>query len=72
MSSSELVSLSARESVARLKSREISPLELIDAAEERIAAVDPAVNALPTLCLDRCPMRPGRAGWVDCRLSSRT
>lgn len=72
MSSSELVSLSARESVARLKSREISPLELIDAAEERIAAVDPAVNALPTLCLDmardaakamKVPDAPG-PGWL--------
>ncbi len=72
MSSSELVSLSAREAVARLKSREISPLELIDAAEERIAAVDPAVNALPTLCLDmardaakamKVPDAPG-PGWL--------
>lgn len=72
MSSSELVSLSAREAVARLKSREISPLELIDAAEARIAAVDPAVNALPTLCLDmardaakamKVPDAPG-PGWL--------
>ena len=52
MSSSELIALSAREAVAYLKKREITPLELIDAAEERIAAVDPTVNALPTLCLD--------------------
>jgi len=52
MSSSELIALSAREAVSRLKTGEITPLDLIDAAEERIAAVDPAVNALPTLCLD--------------------
>lgn len=39
--------------MARLKAREITPLDLIDAAERRIAAVEPAVNALPTLCLDR-------------------
>ncbi len=72
MSSSELVSLSAREAVSRLKSGEITPLELIDAAEERIAAVDPAVNALPTLCLDMArdaakslpkPDNPG-PGWL--------
>jgi amidase len=52
MSSSELIALSAREAVAHLKKRDITPLELIDAAEERILAVDPTVNALPTLCLD--------------------
>ncbi|MFC7540491.1 hypothetical protein ACFQU2_14830 [Siccirubricoccus deserti] len=49
----DLIRLTATEAVARLKRREISPLDLIDAAERRIAAVEPAVNALPTLCLDR-------------------
>ena len=49
----ELIRLTATEAVARLRRREISPLELIDAAAARIAAVEPAVNALPTLCLDR-------------------
>lgn len=72
MSSSELISMSAREALSRLKTREISPLELIDAAEERIAAVDPAVNALPTLCMDMArdaaktittPDEPG-PGWL--------
>jgi amidase len=48
-----LVRLTATEAVAKLRSREISPLELIDAAAARIAEVEPAVNALPTLCLDR-------------------
>jgi amidase len=48
-----LISLTASEAVARLKRRDISPLELIDAAAARIAAVEPSVNALPTLCLDR-------------------
>ena len=48
-----MIRLSANEAVARLKRGEISPLELIDAAEARIAAVEPAVNALPTLCLER-------------------
>lgn len=51
--SDDLIRLTATEAVARLRRREISPLELIDAAEERIAAVEPAVNALPTLCFDR-------------------
>ncbi len=49
----ELIRLSARDAVARLEAKEITPLELIDAAASRIAAIEPAVNALPTLCLDR-------------------
>ena len=49
----DLIRLSATEAVARLRRKEISPLELIDAAEARIRAVDGAVNALPTLCLER-------------------
>ncbi len=49
----ELIRLSAREAVARLIKREISPRDLLDAAERRIAAVEPHINALPTLCLDR-------------------
>ena len=72
MSSSELISLGAREAVAKLREGEITPLDLIDAAEQRIAAVDPAVNALPTLCLDMArdaakalqkPDNPG-PGWL--------
>ncbi len=53
MPADDLIRLTATEAVARLKRREISPLELIDAAERRIAEVEPAVNALPTLCFDR-------------------
>jgi amidase len=49
----ELIRLTATEAVARLKRGEVTPLDLIDAAAARIAAVEPAVNALPTLCLDR-------------------
>ena len=49
----ELCRLSARVAVDLLKRREVSPLELIDAAASRIAETDPQLNALPTLCLDR-------------------
>jgi amidase len=51
--SDELIRMTAREAVARLCRGEITPLDLIDAAERRIAAVDGPVNALPTLCLER-------------------
>ena len=49
----ELVRLTAREAVARLAAREVSPLELIEAALARIAETDGALNALPTLCAER-------------------
>ncbi|PZA13357.1 amidase [Rhodopseudomonas palustris] len=39
--------------VGKLKSGEVTPLELLDVLEARIAEVDGAVNALPTLCFDR-------------------
>lgn len=51
--SSELWRLTAVEAVARLKKKELTPLDLIEASASRIAEVEPAVNALPTLCLDR-------------------
>ncbi|WP_207538314.1 amidase [Sabulicella rubraurantiaca] len=50
---SDLIRLTATEAVALLRRGEISPLDLIEAAAARIAEVEPAVNALPTLCLDR-------------------
>ena len=49
----ELFRLTATEAVSLLKRGDITPLDLIDAAELRIAEVEPAINALPTLCLDR-------------------
>src|SRR5579859_8189097 len=74
--SDELIRLSATAAIEKLKRREISPLDLIDAAETRIAAVEPQVNALPTLCLDRARLHArrlmdgkgreaeGEAGWL--------
>ncbi|MBY0339053.1 MAG: amidase [Acetobacteraceae bacterium] len=50
---SDLIRLTATEAVAALRRGDVSPLELVEAAAERIAEVEPAVNALPTLCLDR-------------------
>jgi amidase len=78
----ELIRLTAREAVRRLKAREVSPLELIDAAERRMAEVDGAVNAMPTRCFDRArahakrlaasPQGRGRGRCTACRLPSRT
>ena len=39
--------------VAKLNAGEVTPLDLLDVLETRIAAVDGKVNALPTLCFDR-------------------
>ena len=39
--------------VGKLKSGEVTPLDLLDVLEKRIAEVDGQVNALPTLCFDR-------------------
>ncbi|MCC7272128.1 MAG: amidase [Alphaproteobacteria bacterium] len=75
MSLSELTRMTAVEAVRRLKAREVSPAELIDAALARIAAVEPQVNALPTLCPERArasavalPRRgdadPAAPGWL--------
>jgi amidase len=49
----DLIKLTARAAVEKLKNREVSPLDLIAAAEARIAETDGVLNATPTLCLDR-------------------
>ncbi|MEM1382147.1 MAG: amidase family protein [Pseudomonadota bacterium] len=48
---------SARSVVAMLARGEATPAELLDLLEARVAAVDPGVNALPTLCFDRARTR---------------
>ncbi len=48
-----LIAKPAREVVALLKSGQVTPDQLIDAAEARIEAVDTKLNALPTLCTGR-------------------
>ena len=49
----ELWKLPATKIVGLLKRKKVSPLELIDAAEARIAATNPKINAFVTLCYDR-------------------
>ena len=49
----DLIRLSARAVVDLLRRGEVSPLEAVDASLARIAAVDGALNALPTVCAER-------------------
>lgn len=48
-----LLSLTAVEAVRKLKSREVSSLELVEASIARIGEVEPQVNAMPITCFDR-------------------
>ncbi|WP_029587172.1 amidase [Bradyrhizobium sp. URHD0069] len=48
-----LVRATACAIVDKLNSGEVTPLDLLDVLEQRIAEVDGKVNALPTLCFDR-------------------
>lgn len=48
-----LIEQTAVETVQQLRHGDITPHDLLDALEQRIAQVDPAVNALPTRCFDR-------------------
>jgi amidase len=48
-----LIAKTAIEVVGLLRKGEVSSHELLEVLEQRIAAVDDAVGALPTLCFDR-------------------
>lgn len=50
---SDLCAKSAREVVKLLRSKQVSPQELIDASENRTAQVGEQVNAIVTTCYDR-------------------
>ncbi len=75
MVSGDLIALTAVEARKLIERREISPLELVDAALERIEATDGLLNAVPTLCPERARAHAGRltdelpsghgpAGWL--------
>ena len=49
MSNEELVSLSAVELRRRIGTKEISPVELLNACLERIEEVNPALNAVTAM-----------------------
>jgi amidase len=48
-----LVRATACAVIDKLNSGEVTPLDLLDVLEKRIAEIDGKVNALPTLCFDR-------------------
>ena len=54
-----LIEKTATEIRQQLLSEDISPIDLLDAIESRIAEVESSVNALPTLCFDRARERAG-------------
>ena len=51
--SNEFINMTATEAVARLRSKEVSPLDLVEASIQRIEAVDTKVNALPIHCFEQ-------------------
>ncbi len=53
MADQSLIRETATAIVAKLNAGDVTPLDLLDVLEARIAAVDGKVNALPTRCFDR-------------------
>ena len=56
----DLIRMTAVDVVHGLEAGEITPFDCLDALEARIAAVDGAVNALPTLCFERARAHAAR------------
>ena len=78
-----LVKLEAHEIVDLLAIGAVTPVDLLDTLEARIAKVDPLVNALPTVCFDRArthahelmkqpPVERGRLGGMPIPIKDLT
>jgi amidase len=52
-STDDFIKMTATEAVARLRSKEVSPLDLVEASIRRIETIDTEVNALPIHCFDQ-------------------
>jgi len=67
----ELLAMSARAAVRALRAGELKPSELVEAALARHDEVEPAVNAVPTLCAERAleRAREFERGAVDTLLA---
>lgn len=59
--SDELTKLSALAVRDLLMAGEVSSIELVEAAAARLAIIEPQLNAVPTLCLDRAMEQAGAA-----------
>ena len=57
----DLNALTAVQAVLLLMNKDVTPLEMIDAALARIEETDRSLNALPTLCADRAKKN---ASWL--------
>jgi amidase len=53
MANTELLALSSVEMRRRIGTKEISPLELLEACLQQIKEINPAVNAVTAMCVDR-------------------
>jgi len=66
----ELCARSAVDVVTMLRKGEVSPAEVLDASLERLAQVEPAVNAIPVICEARARAavldhtKAGHPGWL--------
>ena len=52
-STDDFIKMTATEAVAHLRSKEVSPLDLVEASIRRIETIDTEVNALPIHCFDQ-------------------
>lgn len=78
MSGTRLHELTAEQAVAALRTAQVSPTEMVEAAARRMEEVDGQLNALPTRCIERAmdraramessasrgPVEPGKPGWL--------
>ena len=53
MANEELLALSTVELRRRIGTKEISPVELLEASLQRIEKINPAVNAVTAMCVAR-------------------
>ena len=68
----DLCKLEAHEIAKMLSQKKVSPQELLDASRERVRAVEPHINAMPTVCWERAEeaakgldqSNEGSAGWL--------
>jgi len=65
----DLTDLTATEAVEKLRAREVSPMEMLEAVLARMDEVEPEINAVPTLCRERAMKR---AREIDQALANGT